>query len=143
MFMNVFSPWYSLGQLSPSKSIGGFNVYGLAGRSEGGGVGGALSLGSLASTSSSESPFGIAEGFDALSESSSLSLMTGSAKVRRSMGGLGWCEATIEAASLSRSLWPTEGRLGDRNGEPPLRRWDGSTDFGLGADGGVSILKYE
>jgi len=41
----------SLGQLSPSKSIGGFRVYGLAGRLVEGGVGGgASSLGSLAAS---------------------------------------------------------------------------------------------
>ena len=103
------------------------------------GVGGASSLGCLASTSSSERRFGIAEGFAVGFESSPESSTSGLSKARRSIGIRGLFEVTIEAASLSLSLRPTEGRLDERNGELPLRRWDGSTDFGLGADGGLSI----
>lgn len=127
---------YLLGQLNPSKSMGGFKVYGLAGRSERGGVGGASSLGSLASVSSCDTSFGVAEGLDVTSESSSPPAKCGSFKLPRSIGGLALLEAIIEAASLSRSLWPTEGRLDERNGELPLRRWDGNTDFGFG---GISM----
>ena len=114
-------------------------MYGLAGRSEGGGVGGASSLGSLASTWTSVCPVSVAEGFNSSSESSPSPSRRGFSDVSRSSGGLDWFEAIIEAASLSRSLWPTEGRLGERNGEPQLSRWKGKTDFGFGADGGASI----
>ena len=114
-------------------------MYGLAGRSEGGGVGGALSLGSLASLSSLICPLGVLDGSESSSESSSSQFRSGSSSERRSTGGRGWFEAVIEAASLSRSLWPTDGRLGERKVEPPLRRWDGNADFGCGGDGGESI----
>ena len=84
-------------------------------------------------------PFEVAEGLVVTSELSLESSISGFSKARRSIGTRGLFEVTIEAASLSRSLRPTEGRLDERNGELPLRRWEGSTDFGLGADGGVSI----
>lgn len=93
----------SLGQLKPSKSIGGFRVYGLAGRLVGAGIGsGASSLGSLASTSRLVELSGS-------SSTSSLScfpcpFVCGPSIVSRSIGCRLVFDDLMEAVSLSRSF---------------------------------------
>ena len=105
----------SLGQLRPSKSIGGFNVYGLAGRLAAEDVGsGGSSRGSRGETSSSVE-------FAGSFEISFLGkyprpLNTGGSTDSRSIGTRRVFDDRIEAVSLSRSLALTDVRA---RGEPP------------------------
>lgn len=126
----------SLGQLSPSKSIGGFKVYGLAGRLE---IGidnlFSSSLESRAGASRLMGPGGIP----------SCTVGLDSCSILRSKACSLLLEEMIEDASLSRSFTPTKVRKGEPTDcvlESPFRWREWKAEPGFPGSGASMKFKY-